>query len=465
MGKYRLIKELGRGRSGAVWLAWHLGLEEYRAVKIVSKAISGYDTFKREALFLKTLRHPGIPLVYDVEEDADNSYLIEEYLEGESLYAMVSRLGALSPQWTAVFGIQVCQLIAFMNSSENPILYLDLQPKNLMVCDLKVRLIDFDHAQFLKGRELPEERYGTIGFAAPEQFSDEPLDCRTDVYAIGALLFFMAAGKPPEREPDFSVLSSERMLTKIICGAMAKKREERYQTAEDLLEALNELPYVKEIQEQKAINSRTILLAGARSGIGTTHVALSLAGYLSQNGIQTLYREEWDAKAARNLAKARNQKADRFGIYHIGCLHIRPYYGETVVFPSLTYPVILKDIGTSWRERTSFFEADLTILICGGKWWEIEETVSAARFLRERGPLVLAVNHLSDEFRLKFPGDLSDLLAVRLPCFPNPMKVTPLAASCFDRILSRGMGDTYLWDEGKKGRRFWPVIKRKHYPG
>ena len=87
---------MGNGRSGTVYLAYHIELEEYRAVKIVPKSIADYDTFRKEALFLKTLRHPGIPIVYDVEEDTGYSYLIEEYLEGESLYALVKRMGSLS---------------------------------------------------------------------------------------------------------------------------------------------------------------------------------------------------------------------------------------------------------------------------------------------------------------------------------------------------------------------------------
>ena len=91
-----MCRELGNGRSGTVYLAYHIELEEYRAVKIVPKSIADYDTFRKEALFLKTLRHPGIPIVYDVEEDTGYSYLIEEYLEGESLYALVKRMGSLS---------------------------------------------------------------------------------------------------------------------------------------------------------------------------------------------------------------------------------------------------------------------------------------------------------------------------------------------------------------------------------
>ena len=132
-GKYRLCRKLGSGRSGTVYLTYHVELEEYRALKIVPKTMSDYDTFRKEALFLKTLRHPGIPIVYDLEEDSENSYLIEEYLEGESLYALVKRLGVLSIETAADIGIQVCRLIQFMNSAENPILYLDLQDRKSVV--------------------------------------------------------------------------------------------------------------------------------------------------------------------------------------------------------------------------------------------------------------------------------------------------------------------------------------------
>ena len=168
-GKYRLCRKLGSGRSGTVYLAYHLELEEYRAVKMVPKSMADYETFRKEALFLKTLRHPGIPLVYDVEEDSGYSYLIEEYLEGESLYALVKRAGSLSMKTAVDIGIQVCRLIQFMNTAEKPILYLDLQPKNLIVCREQVRLTDFDHAQYEKDAGEPGERYGTVGFAAPEQ--------------------------------------------------------------------------------------------------------------------------------------------------------------------------------------------------------------------------------------------------------------------------------------------------------
>ena len=88
-GKYQIIRILGKGRSGTVYLARHLELEELRAIKEVPKSCACYDQFKKEALLLKRLRHPGIPIVYDLEEEEHFSYLIEEFLEGERRKAMI----------------------------------------------------------------------------------------------------------------------------------------------------------------------------------------------------------------------------------------------------------------------------------------------------------------------------------------------------------------------------------------
>lgn len=132
-GKYRLCRKLGSGASGTVYLAYHMELEEYRAIKVVPKAFAGYEIFRKEALFLKTLRNPGIPIVYDVAEDLYNSYLIEEYLEGESLYALVKRLGSLSMEMAVEFGIQICRLIQFMYSAKIPFFIL-IYSQRIFLC-------------------------------------------------------------------------------------------------------------------------------------------------------------------------------------------------------------------------------------------------------------------------------------------------------------------------------------------
>ena len=149
-GKYQLVRILGQGRSGTVYLAFHKELEEYRAIKRVPKSAACYEQFRKEALLLKRLRHPGIPLVYDLEEDAQYSYLIEEFLEGDSVYDLAAKRGPLNQDEAVAYGIQICGLVHYLHSAEDiPILYLDLQPGNLLVCHGQVKLLDFDHSDTL----------------------------------------------------------------------------------------------------------------------------------------------------------------------------------------------------------------------------------------------------------------------------------------------------------------------------
>lgn len=123
---------------------------------------------------------------------------MEEFLEGESLFALVSRRGSLSKAETVSYGIQLCRIISYLHhSADNPILHLDLQPKNILLCQDVLKLIDFDQAVFKSCGRRAARRCGTAGCAAPEQYTDEPLDEQTDIYAIGALLFYMRKGMFP----------------------------------------------------------------------------------------------------------------------------------------------------------------------------------------------------------------------------------------------------------------------------
>lgn len=447
-GKYLLCRKLGAGRSGTVYLTYHKELEEYRAVKIVPKAMADYETFKKEALFLKTLRHPGIPLVYDVEEDLNHSYLIEEYLEGESLYALVKRLGSLSVKTAVDLGIQICRIIQFMNTAENPILYLDLQPNNLLVCDGVVKLIDFDHAQYAKDMKTFGERFGTIGFAAPEQYLGEPLDLRTDVYAIGALLYFMCRGKPPGQEPEFGAFGNIQKIDGIIRGCMAQKKEERYSSAEDIEAALKE--WKDSISKEQAIESLKIVFAGAKAGIGTTHAALGLSNFLTRNGYPTLYQEEYDTDTVRIMARNLNAKSDSTGVYHIGCSNIRPFYGKSVKMPYHYFPTIIKDIGMSWEEETSLPEADFYVLVCGGKWWETDCVLHAVRQLKPNGKLILLWNHISGGICPVLPKELEKIPSLSLPYFVNPFESDQNVGTCFRELLNMGIGGKKTWKRRKR---------------
>ena len=452
-GKYQICRELGNGRSGTVYLTYHRELEEYRAVKIVPKTLADYETFKKEALFLKTLRHPGIPLVYDVQEDSNQSYLIEEYLEGESLYALVKRLGSLSMKTTVDLGIQICRIIQFMNTADNPILYLDLQPKNLLVCNGMVRLIDFDHARYANEADDFGERYGTVGFAAPEQYGGGPLDPRTDVYAIGALLYFMCRGRPPGREPEFEDSGKWRDLDRIIKGCMAPDKEDRYRNAEEVQHALSE--WNEERSKEHAIQSLTIIFAGAKAGIGTTHTALGFSNFLTRNGCPTLYQEGYDSETVRNLIRNLGVKEDGTGVYHKGCIHIRPFYGSSIRMPYQYFPIISKDIGASWQEQNDLPEGDFYVLVCGGKCWETDAALRAVKQFKNKERLVLLWNHVAGQNVPKLPAEFHAVPCLKLPFFVNPFKNDNNADVCFRELYEIMTGEKDRWKEKRKRRRFW----------
>ncbi len=368
-GKYRLLRKLGTGRTGTVWLAEHIGLEEYRAIKRISRSDADYDTFQREALVLKELRHPGIPMIYDLEEDSEFFYLIEEYLEGYSLYALIASQGPIQEAEAARYGMQVCGLVAYMHSAcEIPILHLDLQPNNLIICNGTVKLIDFDHAAGSRRANIASKRFGTVGCAAPEQYaSDRLLDQRTDIYAIGAVLRFMTAGTL--REGTGQPAGRSDAFERIIRTCMEPNMEKRYASAKEVETALRAL-CTRELtveKKHKAIPSHILILTGMKAGTGTTHLALGLVHFLNRHGYRALYEEHNDSQAVAAMAGRTGMRPDCFGIYAMNGCFLRPRYGPCVKLDEGTgFDVIVKDYGTDWQQAELELKASKADLLGTG---------------------------------------------------------------------------------------------------
>lgn len=344
-GKYQLERVIGRGRSGTVFLARHLGLDEERAIKRVERGRNGQI---QEAALLKRLRHPGIPIIYDLEIDENYYYLIEEYLCGESLYARIEREGSLQTGELIRLGIELCRIINYLHSFEpNPILYLDLQPGNILICREQLKLIDFDQAVLTSWTQKRSVCYGTKGFAAPEQYEGGTPDERTDIYAIGALLYYMETGHAPEGEIEAGQENCRGDLHIIMGRCLRKEKKERYQSVGEILEALEELE--ARIFAERHIPLLRIAVVGCRSGAGVTHTAFGAARYLRQKGFSCLYREQNDTGMVRKLASWYGMVPDEQGIYYMDGLALKPRYGDTVRLKQPVFEVILDDCGTGCR--------------------------------------------------------------------------------------------------------------------
>lgn len=428
-GKYQIYRVIGSGRSGTVFLAKHLGLDEFRAIKRVAKGDSG---FRRETAVLKNLRHPGIPIVYDMEEDSKFYYLIEEYLEGESLYALISRQGSLTRTKIVSYGIELCQIMDYLHSFKpNPILYLDLQPHNVLICQGTLKLIDFDQAVLVSHAGESGTRYGTRGCAAPEQYTGETVDVRTDIYAIGALLYYMWKGILPERqgialpgrepEGDDGTCTGncgwEERLRAITGQCLRRRREERYENVGEILEELTELK--QGVFNEENISLLRIAVAGSSHGMGATHVSLGVSAYLTECGISSLYQEKNDSRSVLAMADYLNQSPDRYGIYHIGEWDLKPGYGRCVRLEQPEYSAIVEDYGTG-LQPVSEKEFDLLILVCGGKWWELVESIRAIRHLAQSKNLRIIFNHVSSDMEIVLPEDITRLSFYRMPWLPMP---------------------------------------------
>ena len=480
-GKYQLCHILGRGRSGTVYLARHLELEEYRAIKQVPKTCTDYEQFRKEALILKTIRHPGIPIVYDLEEDENYSYLIEEYLEGDSLYALISDIGHFSKAMTLQYGIQICRLVSILHSAKpTPILYLDLQPKNLLICHDTVKLIDFDHAVHLSDAGNLKKRYGTIGCAAPEQYTGDVLDERTDIYAIGAVLYYMLTGHYP-KDSDGKALEkpeeADRKLMDIIGRCLSEKKEKRFETADELCSVMEsaqvQMQKKQRIFKKKPDASLMIAVAGSRPGAGATHTALGLVSYLRRQGISAVYEELNGTGAAWKLASWSGKVHDKYGIFFIRGLPVRPQYGEWVKLEAVPYPVRVLDCGYSW-DLLLDIQVDMCLLVCGAKPWEIDETYEAYLKLQASAGVCIVFRHFSRSLSGKQRGEfemgqkpihLPDCFL--LPEFSNPFRGSRSSDRVYERLLNQGEKEKKMWKRGGwvgklcgKGKRLLQMIGR-----
>lgn len=441
-GKYQLCRMIGQGRSGTVWLAKHMELEEYRAIKQVPKTCTDYRQFRQEALILKSLRHPGIPIVYDLEEDEQFSYLIEEFLEGDSLYALVSDMGHFSKAMTIHYGIQICRLVYSLHIARPyPILYLDLQPKNLLLCGDTVKLVDFDHAVHLSEADRLTKRYGTIGCAAPEQYSGDSLDERTDIYAIGAVLYYMLTGQYPGERPVYPRACIDRKVGKVLRICLQRDKEKRYLSVDRLREALEQiLLEEKGVFKHTPLSSLTIAVAGTRPGAGATHAAMGLAVYLRDQGLSVLYEEKHNSGGVRQFAACMNARPDRYGIFRLKGLPMLPQYGAAVRLPDHPYQVVVQDYGADWQALGEK-PGDGTLLVCAGKPWEWETTREAVISLGNLPGLAVIYNHFCGQMRVKLPGPARDIRVFLQPYYSNPLKSTKESRMFFRTVMPCLLGE------------------------
>ena len=213
--RYRVVSLLGEGGMGRVYLAEHVRMGRKCAVKVISPSLARNDAavarFNREAANASQINHPNVAQVYDFGEAPNNTlYLAMEFVEGETLSAMIRRYGALSVRRAASLTKQVCD--ALSAAHHRGIVHRDLKPDNILVtrqfdgteC---VKVVDFGIAKTVQadgtdpgtGQNLTTVglAVGTPEYMSPEQLAGEKLDTRSDLYSLGLVFFELLTADLP----------------------------------------------------------------------------------------------------------------------------------------------------------------------------------------------------------------------------------------------------------------------------
>lgn len=427
--KYRIVKELGSGGSSTVYLAKHIKLETLRAIKCIKKDNPLYKDALKEAHILKNLRHSNIPIIYDIEEDTRCSYIIEEYIEGKSLKSFRLNYHFIQEDIIINFSKQICELILYLHKNENPILYLDLKPENIIVSNHTLKLIDFGSAIFTKETKKDRRIAGTRGYAAPELYKNKDIDERCDVYSIGMLLFYLFTGitfdsnnnnfKNIDKVPNCS-----KKLKGIINKCLKYNPSQRYQSVSHLYKKLSEIGQKSNmsINLLKSKKSLTISLAGSQSRIGTTHTGLLITSYINRYVTNSIYMEKNNKRVVNSIIhryKNLKRKDEIYTLYDCNMIE-----GEEMDDKLMdNYQIIVKDYGELNQDNfDDFLSGDISILILGAKVWELTYSEKVLNNLIEQDNIMYLFNFVDGLAFREAVQCMNGKNCSRIPYVTNPFK-------------------------------------------
>ena len=426
--KYQIIRTLGQGGSADVYLAEHIKLKTLRAIKRISKSNILYEQLLNEAYILKNLRHSCIPIIYDFEEDAQNSYIIEQYIEGESLKVLRQQCQHLPEEIIIDFAIQICDLMQYLYSVDNPILYLDLKPENIIIANNVVMLIDFGASSYKNQVANRKYSLGTKGFAAPELYGGHTPDERTDVYGIGTLLYYMVTGRsydiPLQKwSRKRTIKHCSKSLQSIIEQCLPCYLSFRYATVSVLKNKLLNLNHKK--SKIKAISSKSICfaIAGTQHRIGTTHLAILITSYFTRKGREGLYVEKNNSNHISSILKRYQNIKTKSGIYRVFECNMLPAYHIEIPYIKENYSVTILDYGClNYENLDDFLKADIKLLVSGTKEWELDETEATLRLLNGYKDVKYLFNFMDGNQFRETIKHMDKLPCYRIPYEPNPFK-------------------------------------------
>ncbi|HUB29572.1 MAG TPA: protein kinase [Terracidiphilus sp.] len=348
---YEIVRKLGAGGSGVVYLATDTLLQRPVVLKILRAGLLSAQqmrsTMLREARLASAIEHPNVCAIYEVGEAGDEGYIVMQYVPGQSLDSLIER-GPASPQLVLSVGIQIADGLQAAHALG--IFHRDLKPQNVMLTEGGlVKLLDFGLARRLQPEEASFDpgkpalakdaslaatytaRGGTIRYMAPEQFVTGHSSVQSDVWALGVILYELASGRHPFARPDAEDFQAIRAiqfsdppdlseivptisteLKSVIAACLEKNPGERYNNAAEVREALKTI--------MKALQIETGIIPGeAAANLPTTGAEAEkrTTGILSM--LAERFRESASAATQNSLVV--------LPFTNLGATEVAPLYG------------------------------------------------------------------------------------------------------------------------------------------
>ena len=292
VARYRIVDVLGHGGMGEVYLAHDPSLNRKVALKLLPVTITDNHLrvlrFQQEARAASAIAHPNVAHIYEIGEANGLHYIAMEYVKGATVRELL-KTGALDQAKALEISKQVCK--ALVAAHRAGVIHRDIKPENIVVTDDgHVKVLDFGLAKLIEGvrdeteffgasnlHTQPEMLMGTSQYMSPEQIRQQPVDCRTDLWSLGVVLFELVFRRRPfpgetiseiivailEHEPDSGAageLLSPKMAS-VLLKSLKKDPDARYQSAEELLHDL------EQIEDTRFTNSRTPANSNARHSV------------------------------------------------------------------------------------------------------------------------------------------------------------------------------------------------------
>jgi eukaryotic-like serine/threonine-protein kinase len=251
IGKYKILKTIGSGGFGTVYLADDTWINKKVALKVPHKQGVDFGELLREARLLAALDHPNIVRIVTAEKQENVFFIVMEFVPGETLEAIIAREGALDVALALDYTCQICNAVD--HAHRQNVLHRDLRPSNMLVTENgQLKVADFGTSRFLEIAARGSTVIGSPPYMAPEQFRGEAVFA-SDIYSLGVTMYQMLTGELPYDTPSPAdldrlrrgeLISPPRMknpkipkaINDVVMRALAPEIHARYQRASELLE-------------------------------------------------------------------------------------------------------------------------------------------------------------------------------------------------------------------------------------